>query len=122
MGAAGATPVASYVGAWRAYRWWARAFWLVFVGFLPGMSLFDRVVRRTAGDAANTATVVAALVWMLGFALAGYQKGNLACPRCGQSFFRTSDDRPWRQGWRSNPFARHCMHCGPAKWAESEAG
>lgn len=122
MGPTGAAPPTSYDAAWRAYRWWSRAFWLVFVGFLPAMALLDRVVRRAAGDTANTTTMVAAFAWMLGFALAGYQRGNFACPRYGQSVFRTWDDRPWRQGWRSNPFARRCLHCGLPKWAESGAG
>ena len=108
----------SYAPAWRAYRLWSRAFWLTFVGYLPAMSLADRFVRRSYGDVANTTTLVVALAWMLGFLVTGYQKGNLTCPRCGQMFFRSWDDRPWRRTWRSNPFTRRCLHCGLPKWSD----
>jgi len=105
--------------AWRAYRRWSRAFWLVFLGYLPALALADRLVRRTHGDAANTTTLCLAILWMIAFALVGYQKGNFACARCGNTFFRAWDDRPWRKTWRSNPFARRCMHCGLPKWADA---
>jgi len=105
--------------AWRAYRRWSRAFWLAFVGFLPVLALADRVVRRTHGDAANTTTLCLAVLWMIAFAVAGYKKGNFACPRCGKTFFRAWDDRPWRRTWRSSPFARRCLHCGLPKWADT---
>ena len=51
-----------YAGAWRAYRNWSRAFWLLFFLFLPGVALFDRVVRPTLGDAANKSTLVVVLL------------------------------------------------------------
>ena len=112
----------SYAAAWRAYRWWSRAFWVAFVAYLPAMALVDRIVRRTHGDAANTTTLFMALAWMIAFAVTGYHKSNFACPRCGEMFFRTWDDRPWRKTWRSNPFARSCRHCSLPKWSHKEDG
>jgi hypothetical protein len=103
--------------AWRKYRWWSRAFWVVFLGFLPGMALVDRLVRAKYGDAADAVTPFVAFAWMLAFAATGYVKGNFDCPCCGQTFFRAWDDRPWRKSWRSNPFARRCLHCGLPKWS-----
>jgi len=66
----------------------------------------------------GNATLLTALVWMLVVAVVGYQKWNFACPRCGEMFFRKFDARPSRRDWQHNPFARRCMHCGLAKWAE----
>lgn len=115
--------MASYATAWRSYRCWSRAFWLVFFGYLPAVaSLVDRVVRRTYGDAANTTTLFIALAWMIAFAVIGYQKTNFSCPRCGEMFFRAWDGRPWRKDWHSNPFARSCRHCGLRKWSVEEDG
>jgi hypothetical protein len=111
-----------YAAAWRAYRGWSRAFWLVFVTYLPALALSDHVVRRIYGDTANTITTVMAFVWMIAFVMTGYFKSNFACPRCGEMFFRTWDDRPWRAGWRSAPFARRCQHCGLSKWSDGERG
>jgi len=45
-----------YARAWRKYRNWSRAFWLVFFSFLPGVALIDRFVRQARGDAANNLT------------------------------------------------------------------
>ena len=113
------TPFRDHVGSWRAYRWWSRAFWLAFLAYLPALALADRVVRRARGDAANTTTLCFAVLWMIAFAVAGYQKSNFSCPRCREMFFRSWDDRPWRKTWRSNPFARRCLHCGLPKWADA---
>ena len=114
--------VTAHAAAWRRYRWWSRAFWLLFLAYLPAVALVDRLVRRSHGEAANTTTLVTALVWMIPFAVTGYRKGNFACPRCGEMFFRAWDDRPWRKSWRSNPFARRCLHCGCPKWATTGDG
>jgi hypothetical protein len=111
-----------HAAAWRRYLWWSRAFWLLFFAYLPAVALVDRLVRRTHGDAANTTTLVMALVWMIAFAVVGYYKSNFACPRCGETFFRAWDDRPWRKSWRSNPFARRCLHCGLPKWSDTRRG
>ena len=118
---AGSGP-ASHPAAWRVHQWWSRAFWLAFVGYLPAMALIDGVVRRTGAAAAGTTTFAVALVWMIAFAVTGYQKSNFACPRCGEAFFRTWDDRPWRRTWSSNPFARRCRHRGLPKWSAGGDG
>jgi len=70
-----------YSAAWRRYRLWSWAFWIVFVGYLPAMAFVGRVLGW-AGE--GNAIFLAAFVWMIGFAVAGYQKGNFRCPRCGE--------------------------------------
>ena len=82
-----------YSAAWRRYRLWSRAFWIVFVGYLPAMAFVARVLGW-AGQ--GNAIFLAAFVWMIGFALVGYQKGNFRCPRCGEL-----SGPPWVP-------ARHC--------------
>lgn len=105
-----------YTGAWRRYRRWSRAFWILFVLYLPGLAGAHRALGATG--AANGATLfVVALAWMIAFAVVGYRKWNFRCPRCSELFFRSFDDRLWRRVWRHNPLARRCMHCGLPKWA-----
>ncbi len=72
------------------------------------------------GRGDGTALFMAALVWMVAFAVIGYQRGNFRCPRCGELFFQKFDDRSWRMSWQHNPLARRCLHCGLPKWAQSD--
>ena len=108
-------PDGAYASAWRGYARWSRAFWLVFVLYLPGVGFVSRALGLTRGD--GTGVFIAAGVWMLAFAIIGYRKSNFRCPRCGELFFRRFDDRPWRRSWLYHPFARRCLHCGLRKWA-----
>ena len=103
-----------YAAAWARYRRASRAFWILFVLFLPALALVGRAVRSSTpgGRAVIFGTAIA---WMIAFTVAGYYTGNFSCPRCGQPFFRRFDDRPWRQSWIRNPFARKCLHCGLPK-------
>src|SRR5262245_101573 len=95
--------------AWRRYRRWSLTFWVLFLLFLPTL---DAINRGFPSMRANpTAIFIVALAWLIAFAMAGYQKSNFRCPRCGELFFRKFDDRPWRKVWWHNPFARRCMHC-----------
>jgi hypothetical protein len=79
---------------------------------------FGTAVEEAAALVAITFFV--AIGWIAAFAVTGYFKGNFVCPRCGENFFRRWDPRPWRQSFRSNIFARHCMHCGLPKWAAQD--
>jgi len=108
-----------YSVAWRRYRRWSQLFWIVFVFYLPILAFVVGALGWTHGD--DLAIFVAAFVWMMAFALVGYQKGNFRCPRCGELFFQKFDDRPWRMVWWHNPFARRCMHCGLTKWAAEDS-
>jgi hypothetical protein len=110
----------AYAAAWRRYRAWSRAFWIVFVSYLPAMAL----VHRALGGTRDTGGVIFsfATAWLLAFAIIGYRKSNFACPRCGELYFHKFDDRPWRRVWRNNPFARRCLHCGLPKWAALSSG
>jgi uncharacterized membrane protein len=75
-----------YSAAWRCYRQWSRAFWIVFVFYLPGLDLVSRALgwRRYSNGAA---IFLAAFVWMIAWAVIGYRKSNFSCPRCGEPFF-----------------------------------
>jgi hypothetical protein len=106
-----------YSAAWRRYRRWSRAFWLVFVLYLPALGFGGRALGWTHGD--GGAIFFAASVWMLAFLVIGYRKSNFQCPRCGELFFHRFDGRLWRRDWQHNPFARRCMHCGLPKWASA---
>ena len=64
-----------YSAAWRRCRLWSWAFWIVFVGYLPALAVVARVLGW-AGE--GNAIFLTAFVWMIGFALVGYQKGNMA--------------------------------------------
>lgn len=105
----------AYSAAWTRYCCWSLAFWLLFVLYLPGLASLSHALGWTRGD--GSPVLVAALVWMIAFAVVGYVKWNFRCPRCRELFFRKFDDRPWRRDWRRDPFARHCMYRGLAKWA-----
>jgi len=87
---------------------------------VPGVALVDRAVRSAFGDLANTATLYVALGAMAVWMFTAYKSINFTCPRCGGGFFRTWDERPWRQTTRSNLFARRCMNCGLPKWAPAD--
>jgi len=104
-----------YSTAWRRYRQWSWAFWIVFGSYLPGLAFVSHAFGWTRGGG-NT-IFFAALVWMIACTIIGYQKWNFGCPRCGELFFRKFDARPWRADWQHNPFARRCMHCALPKWA-----
>ena len=88
---------------------------MLFVLYLPALALVSRAMGWTRGS--GTPIIVAAFAWMIAFAIVSYQTGNFRCPRCGELFFRTFDDRIWRRTWVRKPFARRCLHCGLPKWA-----
>jgi hypothetical protein len=104
-----------YSAAWLGYRRWSRAFWIMFVSYLPVLAF----IGRALGPARSGGPIIlcAAALWLVAFAIIGYEKSNFRCPRCGELFFCKFDNRPWRMSWQRNPFARHCMHCGLSKWA-----
>ncbi len=108
----------SYADAWNRYRWWSRAFWAIFLLYLPALTLLNRALG--GGERAGGTVAMAAIVWLIAFAVAGYFKWNFACPRCGELFFKRFDDRVWRRDWIVRPFAHHCLHCGLAKWAAAD--
>jgi hypothetical protein len=105
----------SYAEAWLRYRLSSRAFWILFLSFVPGVAIINRIFRL-ASNGHGIVIFVVAIAWMIAFAVAGYKKGNFQCPRCGELFFRKFDDRLWRRDWVYNPFARRCLHCALPKW------
>jgi hypothetical protein len=106
-----------YTPKWRAHRLWTIAFWLGFLGFVPGVAWIHSLYRARGGS--GDIVLPVALGWMIAWAAISYVSTNFRCPRCGELFYRRFDDRPWRQTYRWNPFVRHCMHCGLRKGAPS---
>jgi len=52
-----------YAAAWHRYRRWSRAFWMIFLLFLPGMALINRMYGPVR-DSAVAVMFVVALVWI----------------------------------------------------------
>jgi hypothetical protein len=109
-----------YAPAWRRYRRQSRAFWLVFVLYIPAIAALNRALVSAQRDN-PTAIALAAFAGLVAFAAIGYRKWNFRCPRCGELFFHRFDDRAWRMDWQHRPWARRCLHCGLPKWAGSGA-
>jgi peptidoglycan/LPS O-acetylase OafA/YrhL len=107
-----------YTPGWRRYRNLSRAFWLVFLLYIPVIGGVSRALRSSQDNA--TVIAVAAFAALILFATLGYQTFNLRCPRCGEAFSRRFDDRPWRMDWQHRPFTRRCLHCGLPKWADRD--
>ncbi len=107
-----------YAPSWRRYRNQSRAFWLVFLLYIPGIAALNRALGPSRDN--TTVIALAAFAVLILFAALGYRKFGLRCPRCGEPFFRRFDYRPWRMDWRERPFTRRCLHCGLPKWADRD--
>ena len=103
-----------YEHAWSSYRRWSRAFWLLFLLFLPAMDLLYRIELRVYGGGRLLGLAIA--VWMSAIWITGLKKGNFRCPRCGESFFVAWDNRRWHQTLYSRLWTRKFLHCGLPKW------
>jgi hypothetical protein len=94
--------------SWSEYRKWRNISWLAFVGYMPvvfgvgvlSMRLFDTF----------TPAFVLAFALMVFMVIVGNICLRFPCPRCGKEFFAK-----W---WYYNGFARRCVHCGLAKYAD----
>ena len=107
---------ADYAVAWRDCRKRTIIFWIVFLGYMPGVGVIFFAVGPSlaalTGIKLNDSGIMIAFCWMVAFAITGFRLSLFRCPRCGQSFFWGS--------WYTNTFARKCVHCGLPKWARSE--
>lgn len=96
---------------WRWHRVWQLAFWLLFLGFVPGAPLLAAWLTRRFNTEAVFLPV--AIGWMAAMGIAGALWTSLRCPRCGERFFRRG------RSYRNN-FARECVNCGLPKGSAAE--
>ncbi len=99
--------VARYEAAWQQYRVCAARYWLVFLGYIPGVIFFGWLLSFAVND--TLAHGIVAFGWMALWMVAGQGYARFRCPRCGGKFFT-------RRGY-SNTFSGKCLHCGLPKYA-----
>lgn len=100
----------AYTAQWLEYRKRNTLFWLVFLGFMPGVLLIGIPLSRLL-NVDNVAGLVA-IIWMVAFVITGNYRAFWRCPRCRKPFFHK-----W---WYHNFFARKCVHCKLPKYAGFE--
>jgi hypothetical protein len=87
--------------AWRELEKRRTLFWVIFVGFVPGVPFVSTVLSAFAGV---DLFLPVGLPWLLAFAVAGLYQSRLPCPQCAQPFGFS-----WTQRC---PFTNKCLHCG----------
>lgn len=97
---------------WRYLQTGEWVFWLLFVGFIPGVFVLVSLLDLFLDSDALFAVV--AVPWMVAFFVVGMRLARFRCPRCGKPFMRT-----W---WYHNGFTRHCVHCGLPRWEDPARG
>jgi hypothetical protein len=98
-----------YEEDWTQYRRDRRDFWIVFVGYVPSMSL-AAVVSEWLFHSYTLAFILAA-AYMLLVIVAGIRVSGFYCPRCSETFAGTS---LYNLGF----LARKCQHCGLRKFSQ----
>ncbi len=99
--------VRRYEAAWQRYRVSSAWYWLVFLGYVPGVFLFGWLLSFAVND--NLAHEIVAFGWMALWMVSGQGYVRFRCPRCGEKFFA-------RKGF-SNIFSGKCLNCGLPKYA-----
>ena len=98
-----------YAEAWKTYRRYRRAFWLVWICYVPVIGLIAAVSQWLFHS--FVPAMVAASGWMLLFLVVGVRYQTFRCPRCGEPF-----SGKW---WYNMSFmARKCVRCGLPKFSE----
>ena len=99
-----------YQQAWKRYRLLGRIWIALFILYVPvvvGTAILSAHRWRTLVPA-----IVVAVLWMVGTLFLGARITMWRCPKCGQPYSGTL--------LRSKGiFARHCVHCGLAKYANA---
>ena len=105
-----------YTADWRDYRRRRRIFWILFLGFIPGVFILFMVVVVLLSLVSDIKPEYfffwIAGLWMLMLIIAGFQFWWFYCPRCHKKFFATF--------WYRNPLTKKCLHCGLPKWANTD--
>ena len=94
--------------AWDSYRKRRNIAVFAFIGYVP--VVFSVGVLSIRLFSTPTPAFVLAFMWMAFAVVAGNIALRFPCPRCANWFFAK-----W---WYYNSFARRCVHCGLAKYAD----
>ena len=92
---------------------------------VSGAAVFVAVPLVTAYVSVSAAKIIgdvlfaAWVIVLLRFFFVSGEYVYWPCPRCGKPFHYLHYLVRWYGRW-NNPFARHCVHCGLAKWADSD--
>ena len=92
---------------WQEYRKRRKLALFAFLGYMPVVFVIALVSIRLFHT--TIPAFVAALSWMVFYAVASMRCSSFRCPRCQKWFFAK-----W---WYHNGFARRCVHCGLPKYA-----
>jgi hypothetical protein len=87
---------------WRDFRRRKRAFWAVFLLYLPVVLLVSFVLR--ALGLGESWALGAAVTWMALWTVAGSWLARFRCPSCGEPFFS--------KGRAGNVWSNACRQCG----------
>ena len=102
-----------YSEDWREFRRLRRNLSLVWAFYTPALVILALVSYRLFRS--YIPAFVAAVGWMLWFAIANAKFAQFSCPRCGKYF--AGGPGLWElKMWL---FARKCQHCGLEKFAGS---
>jgi hypothetical protein len=120
-----------YETQWRDLRFRLRLFWIATLTCVPGVLAIALLLQAYSEDQLIPWLAAA---WVVGVMIAGAYLGQYRCPRCGNTFIRSSP--PWQplmalrvypsctEGWqRLNRWsffellARRCLYCGLVKGA-----
>jgi hypothetical protein len=100
-----------YEVEWQDLRRRIRLFWIVWLGYLPGVLLIAFVLHKMSPGLSDRAVPWIAGAWMIAFVSGSFYRTAFRCPRCREWYF-------W--GWIQNPFRRKCGHCGLRRWRDDE--
>ncbi|MBI5884979.1 MAG: hypothetical protein HZB85_00105 [Deltaproteobacteria bacterium] len=96
----------TYESQWADLRKRRNIFWFILLTYLPVVGLvvvLSRILSITPVSAA-----IAAVAWVVAYAVAAWRLASFRCPGCGGRYHV--------KGWWQNPLASRCLHCGLPKW------
>jgi hypothetical protein len=95
-----------YRDKWNDYRRTRRENLLLLVSVVPGAMATSWLARDFGSDSLGP---LFAAIWLVSWAFTAFRLATWRCPRCTKHYFQ--------DGFTSNVFARHCLHCQLAKWS-----
>jgi predicted RNA-binding Zn-ribbon protein involved in translation (DUF1610 family) len=107
-------PTSDYSANWNEYRQLQRRFFLIWLGYVPGVGAFAIIVNFLFHT--FVPAFIFAVAWMLWFISAAAEWAQFPCPRCGKTF--SHREGIFNPHW--GPFAWKCMNCGLKKYANSD--
>ena len=101
----------SYAEAWQVHKRRDRQFWGAVLAW-PLITFGGGGLVGWALNAESAIPLVGAL-WIIAMVIFAERNRDFPCPRCGHKFYGAK----YRRGWGH---VRQCVHCGLAKWADSD--